>query len=138
MATIEDGNSGLKAEVNAENELVVRAITEEEIERRWNKWANDQSGWLGYDIMIAESAHNVTTKAANFLAIMEMFSTGMIPPQPQLIIEASLLPKETKDKLLESYQQQVQAEAQKEQAVNQREILKSPVGQQLIQGSQAQ
>jgi hypothetical protein len=63
---------------------------------------------------------------------MDVYRTGGVPPQPAIIIEASLLPRETKDKMLEALAATTNMEQNDKQATNMREILK-PIMKQLFE-----
>lgn len=82
---------------------LVLAVDEEEVKAVFQKILNDAE--LGnYDVSIGEGAYSETVKIANYSMLLDLVEKGF-PIPPDVLVEESLLPNSSKDKIISALQQ---------------------------------
>lgn len=92
---------------------LVTETNKEMVNEIFNGVLNNSSELSKYDVTIGEGAYSETTKMANYLTLSDMVKNG-IPIPPDVLIQESMLPQGSKEKIVASIeaQQAMMAQAQ--------------------------
>jgi hypothetical protein len=92
---------------------LVTEIDQNMVNEIFNGVLNNSSELSKYDVTIGEGAYSETTKMANYLTLSDMVKNG-IPIPPDVLIQESMLPQGSKEKIVAAIesQQAMMAQAQ--------------------------
>jgi len=94
-----DANGKLKTEID-----------QDAVGQIFNKVLNESSDISKYDVSIGEGAYNETVKMSNYLTLQDMVKSG-VPIPPDVLIQESMLPQGSKQKILASIEAMQAAQA---------------------------